>query len=187
MNDVLVSPGPLERAKADVGIDGVDETAMTDDQVQSFYIGLHRTLAGFEAAVKLLSEKIGELEPKIIAKFQDLGQQKITRHGMTIYLRQELWPGYEPAPLPPGVSPDSEDYKRIKASADAEGKAALIEALKGNDDTSFLITEGFNYQTLRSWLLKDLPKDGMGMPIIPDHLQGKIKVTEKFRAPVVKG
>ena len=187
VSDVLTAPGPLERAKDDVGLVGVDEAGMDDDQRLSWYIGLHRTLSGFEAACKLLSEKIGELEPRVIEKFQELGQQKITRHGMTVYLRQEIWPGYQPAPIPEGLDVASDEYKRAKASADAAGKAALLEALKGHDDTSFLVQENFNYQTLRSWLLKDCEKDAMGMPVIPEHLQGKLKITEKYRAPVIKG
>ena len=76
--------------------------------------------------------------------------------GLTIYLHRQIWGGV----------------------AEGQDKSALIEQLKIDDDTSFLITEGYNANKLAAWV-RELPRDEEGLPIIPVILSGLLVSTER--------
>ncbi len=76
--------------------------------------------------------------------------------GLTIYLHRQIWGGV----------------------AEGQDKSALIEQLKIDDDTNFLITEGYNANKLAAWV-RELPRDEEGLPIIPVILSGLLVSTER--------
>ncbi len=76
--------------------------------------------------------------------------------GLTIYLHRQIWGGV----------------------AEGQDKSALIEQLKIDDDTNFLITEGYNANKLAAWV-RELPRDEEDLPVIPVILSGLLVSTEK--------
>lgn len=160
------------------------DSAMTPDQLLSLYIGFAKVKKKIEAFEKLVSGRMKALEQTVVDQFQDLGQQSIKRHGATLYLQQEIWPKLPECKLPDGMDPESDEAVAYAEKFEGSVKDVLIEALQADPSTDFLVTPGYNSNKLRSWMLKDLPKNAEGLPELPAHLVGKLTASEQYKAKV---
>ena len=180
-----LSPVELALRRAGkAGKHGPDEP-WDSDTLLATYVELAKERESAKAWLKRVEAAKDALEPDVVTYFEEEEKQKDTRRGRTIYIAREVWPkivadDLEEA-LPPGAS------KELRAEVAERAKLRLIEALQGDPETEHLVRATYNGQTLRSWILKDLPEDPETfMPIIPDHLEGKLGAVEKNRAKVLK-
>lgn len=161
---------------ANLAGDAAPEELHEDNQID-LYIEATKIKKELESKVKELDRVLGAIQPVIIEHFTQLGQQRVTRRGMTVYLSREVWPKPVDSDLvEAGETPPDE----IKSVA----RARLIEALKSDGSTAHLISEGYNAQQLRSFIMNDCDEGEDGLPVMPEHLEGIMGVSEVFRAKV---
>tara|TARA_R110002167_G_scaffold361610_1_gene580101 strand:+ start:1372 stop:1767 length:396 start_codon:yes stop_codon:yes gene_type:complete len=108
--------------------------------------------------LKVVEEEMSAYQEGLLTHFEKNGIQSIKQNGMTIYLKKQLWAGKEE-----GVT-------------GAEAVEALKEA--GLEDYIGPSTQGL------SAYLRELDANGEG---IPQVLQGKIKLTERFTISTRRG
>lgn len=113
-----------------------------------------------------LSREAAELKTLVQSHFERTGTQSVQKGRTKVYLRREFWPKTL------GVTGD--------AAGDDAARARLVAALKAHPDTSHLVGETINHQSLRSFLLNDCEKDGLGTPVVPEHLKTALGVAERF-------
>jgi predicted nuclease with TOPRIM domain len=138
--------------------------ATTADLVNEF-IELDEQRKGKEGEVEKIKERMAELEPEIMKRFENAGMQSMkSKMGRTIYIRRELW-----------------------ASAAEGAEVLLLETLKaiGLGD---MVKEKINTQTLSAYV-REVEKDSFNgqavdpvelIKVLPDQLQPALKVTQKF-------
>ena len=138
--------------------------ATTADLVNEF-IELDEQRKGKEGEVENIKERMAELEPEIMKRFENAGMQSMkSKMGQTIYIRRELW-----------------------ASAAEGAEVLLLETLKaiGLGD---MVKEKINTQTLSAYV-REVEKDSFNgqavdpvelIKVLPDQLQPALKVTQKF-------
>ena len=107
-----------------------------------------------------MKEGIDELEPEILDHFEKYGVQRLTQGGLTVYLSRTLWAGKEE-----GV----ENEEAIQAL----GMAGLAMFAQRKINVSSL-----------SKHFRDMEE--LGEPF-PKCLEGKIKLTEKFKIGAKNG
>lgn len=170
----------LSLAFENAGLTSKNIDELHPDDALSLYIEVVKLKDSLDLRVKELGKIASSIEPEIIAYFQEKGQQKVTRNGRTVYLAREIWPKVIDSDL--SDSAISEEQREVAANA---AKSRLVDALANDPMTSHLVKASYNHQTLRSFMLNDLEQED-GVPIIPEHLQGKLGISEVFKAKVLK-
>lgn len=173
----------LERAGKTAG--ELPPAAWPSDTLLAAFVELAKIKDAAKTWLKRVEAAVAELEPVVVDYFDAEDKQKDTRRGRTIYRRRELWPKIFKEDLEEGLPPDAS--KELLASVDEAARQRLIEALAGDPETEHLVKAAYNSNTLRSWILNDLKEDPETlMPIVPEHLEGRLGVVEKWRATVLK-
>jgi hypothetical protein len=143
------------------------------------FIELAKIQESLSIATKIADALAAKLAAKLAEEFQESGTQKVQRNGRVIYLRRDIFPKVI-SNVPPGADDD------LAARITDAAKDELIKALGSDPSTSHLVNLGYNHQTLRSFILRDLEKDELGTPIMPPHLEGKLGVSEVFKVVALK-
>lgn len=156
---------------------------LTDDQRIDLFIALDRARKDAEVLAGLYKNAAAEMEERLAEYYVNQGLQKQTRNGATLSLRNERWPAF-PESIYEGLAKDDKEGRK---AAREVAKQKLIEAMTSSDDTAFLVSPNFNWQTLRSFCLNDLEVDALDNPVIPDHLEGVLAITTTPRMRVTKG
>lgn len=161
----------------------------TTDLLMSMYVELSKVREEIEEKLDEAKARLAELEPLVVAYFLEEGKQRETRRGRTVALVQEEWPKTVTEDLFLLAAPAGEDLSREAADRLKEtGRQRLVEALQKDPSTEHLVKLTCNFQTLRSFLLRDCKRDPETMKIVvPEHLDGKLEVSEVARARVTKG
>lgn len=146
--------------------------ATTADLVNE-YIELDDQRKGKEGEVDKLKERMAELEPQIMERFENAGMQSMkSKQGTVIYIRRDLWSG-----------------------AKEGAEVLLLEALKsvGLGD---MVRERVNSQTLSAYI-REQEKEQFGanvsakpeeiIEVLPEPLRGAIAITERFSLRTRKG
>jgi len=146
--------------------------ATTADLVNEF-IELDEQRKGKEGEIDKLKERMAELEPQIMERFENAGMQSMkSKHGTVIYVRRDLWAG-------------------AKEGADV----LLLESLKsvGLGD---MVKEKVNTQTLSAYI-REQEKEHFGqnisakpneiIDVLPEPLRAAVAITEKFSLRTRKG
>jgi hypothetical protein len=113
-----------------------------------------------EEKLKLVEDRLKELDPQVLDHMQRHGITKTTCNGVTIYVARDLWASV--------------------AKDDQGDNAAGLDALKAFPATAFMVKDNVNTQTLSSWV-RELPANPEGMPILPAEVASAIKVSETFK------
>lgn len=150
-------------ACARLTVGSIDSSADDKARVRAFVAQYRARQFGktLDAAAK---QHLDTLEPRILEYYQRTGTQRENVDGMTVSLRRDLFP-----------------------AVPADRKEDLIAALKDDDDTAYMVSEGYSHMTLGAWI-RELPEDEQtGMPVIPDKLKGMLEVSEKFSVRCTAG
>ena len=179
--------GAVDLALVRVGVAktiGPDD-AWDGDTLLAVYVELAKIRDSAKAWLKHVEAAFHTLEPDVCEYFDKHEKQKDTRRGRTISIAHETWPKIIAEDLESMLPPDAS--KEAKADVAEVARARLVEALAGDPDTEHLVKSTFNSTTIRSWILNDLPTDPETLlPVIPEHLEGRLGVVEKDRAKVLK-
>lgn len=171
-----------EKAYKAAGVDpSIQASLVPDDDALTLYIEASKLIDFHEQQVKELKKLTGAIEPAMIEYFKAKGTQKITRNGRTVYLAREIWPKILDSDLTEGITDEG-----VLATAKETARSRLIEALAGDEETKHLVSATYSHMTLRSFILNDCQEGDDGLPIIPEHLRGKLGVAEQFRAKVLR-
>jgi hypothetical protein len=119
---------------------------------------LKKNLDALATEANAAYENVGQLMRDALAE-EGLDNLKITG-GPTITPTLKYW----------GSAPDINE--------DEKDTARYYKAMRSDPTTAALVSATINANTLSSFL-NELPKDEAGMPILPRHLQGNVKVTAK--------
>lgn len=146
--------------------------ATTADLVNEF-IELDEQRKGKEGEIDKIKERMTELEPQIMERFENAGIQSMkSKQGTVIYIRRDLWSG-------------------AKDGADV----LLLEALKsvGLGD---MVKEKVNTSTLSAYV-REQEKEQFGanvtaspeeiIGVLPEALRGAIAITERFSLRTKRG
>ena len=146
--------------------------ATTADLVNEF-IELDEQRKGKDSEIDKIKERMAELEPQIMERFENAGMQSMkSTQGTVIYVRRDLWSG-------------------AKEGADV----LLLEALKsvGLGD---MVKEKVNTQTLSAYV-REQEKEQFGqnvsakpeeiIGVLPEPLRNAIAITERFSLRTRKG
>jgi DNA-binding ferritin-like protein len=138
--------------------------ATTADLVNEF-IELDEQRKGKEGEVDKIKERMAELEPVILERFENAGMQSMkSKMGATIYIRRELWSGA------------------------AEGSEVLLLEVLKSIGMGDLVKEKVNTQTLSAYV-REVEKETFNgaavdpnelIKALPEQLQPVLKVTQKF-------
>ena len=111
-----------------------------------------------ETELKDVKNEKAEWEERAIEWMTFETMDSVRMDGVTISMKRDLFPG-----------PVGDDENR---------REVMIESLKSNEDTAYLINETANYQSLGAWM-RSLERDENDMPIIPDGI--KVQCNEKLK------
>lgn len=108
-----------------------------------------------------VEKEMDELQPVLLEDYAELGQSSAKIGGYTVYLYNQWWAGAVKGPDGEG------DYETSCAALDEAGLGDMVQPR-------------FNVMTLSAWV-RELPRDqdGLGAPILPPELVGKISVVQK--------
>lgn len=132
------------------------------------YTGRIKRFSLLEIRKRRLKERLERVEAELDAlsevlkeDFSELGQSSARIGGYTHYLHRQWWAG------------------AVKG-ADGEGDYATSCAALDEAGLGDMVQPRFNVMTLSAWV-RELPRDqdGLGAPILPPELVGKISVVEK--------
>ena len=155
------------------------------DLMMALYIELSRIRDEAKSWEKQVSAAFGAIEEDVVEYFKQEGKQKDTRLGRTVYLAKETWPKIIDEDLMGGLPEGAS--KELVAETREQARQRLIEALAADPTTEHLVRETYNSQTLRSYLLHDCDEDPETLEkVIPEHLDGLLGVSEKWRAKVLR-
>lgn len=155
------------------------------DLMMALYIELSKIRDEAKSWEKQVSSAFGVVEEDVVEYFKQEGKQKDTRRGRTVYLSKETWPKIMDEDLMGGLPEGSS--KELIAETRERARQRLIEALAQDPTTEHLVRETYNSQTLRSYLLNDCEDDPETLEkVIPEHLQGMLGVSERWRAKVLR-
>ena len=125
------------------------------------------------------SARINAMRMRIAEWFAEQGMETVRVDGYTVYIRRQLWAGYQ--------TPDGD----LSAEERRGWKQRFIDMLKTAKwtipdpdqpgatrtmSTGHLIHDDYNAQTL-SALIRELPVDEQGEPMLPPELKSSIKIT----------
>ena len=119
--------------------------------------------AAIDAELKGIKARLADLEPKLLAFFEDMGMQSVKANGRTFYIHRQLWAGK-------------------LADADAHAFAEAMRAIGLGD----MVKESVNAQTLSSWVREQAAELEPGsspeeiVAALPEGLRGLMKVSEVF-------
>lgn len=146
--------------------------ATTADLVNEF-IELDEQRKGKEGEIDKIKERMSELEPLIMERFENAGMQSMkSTQGTVIYVRRDLWAG-----------------------AKEGAEVLLLESLKavGLGD---MVKEKVNTQTLSAYV-REQEKEQFGsnvsakpddiIQVLPEGLREAVNITEKFSLRTRKG
>lgn len=146
--------------------------ATTADLVNEF-IELDEQRKGKEGEIDKIKERMTELEPLIMERFENAGMQSMkSKQGTVIYIRRDLWAG-----------------------AKDGAEVLLLESLKavGLGD---MVKEKCNTSTLSAYI-REQEKDQFGsnvtaspaeiIGVLPEGLRDAINITERFSLRTRKG
>ena len=146
--------------------------ATTADLVNE-YIELDDQRKGKEGEVEKIKERMTELEPQIMERFENAGMQSMkSKQGTVIYIRRDLWSG-----------------------AKEGAEVLLLESLKavGLGD---MVREKVNTATLSAYV-REQEKEQFGsnvtaspdeiLGVLPEALRGVIAITERFSLRTKRG
>ncbi len=173
----------LERAGKRAG--GLLPPAWPPDTLLAAFVELAKLKEAAKLWLKRVEAAFADLEQPVLDYFDEEEKDGDKRRGRNIVRRRELWPKIVKDDLEEGLPPDAS--KELLAAVDEQARARLIEALAADPLTEHLVKSTYNGNTLRSWVLSDLQTDPETlMPVVPEHLEGKMTVVEKWRASVLK-
>ena len=155
------------------------------DLMMALYIELSKIRDEANSWQKRVQAAFEEVETDVVDYFKEEGKQRDTRRGRTVYLAKELWPRILDEDLMAEV-PD-EASKELVTEMRERARQRLIEALATDPTTEHLVRSTYNNQTLRSFILNDCEEDPETLEkVIPEHLQGLLGVSERWRAKVLR-
>jgi 6-pyruvoyl-tetrahydropterin synthase len=182
-----MSTSVTEQAFETAKVKRADDIALVPpDDALTVYIEASKMLDDLEAKSKELKKLTSQIEPALIDYFKEKGQQRVTRNGRTVYLARELWPKVVDDDLKKVLAEKGVTDDKAFSAAEEVARARLIEALTNNPETAHLVKASYNHMTLRSFILNDCPEGEDGMPTIPEHLKGKLGISEVFKAKVLR-
>lgn len=132
---------------------------MNTGKVHEFVL-LTREKRQLEAQLNSVKQSLEELEAELLDQMMDSGIQNMKTPFGTIYLHSQVWASY----------PKNDDGEPQYQDANE----ALKEAGLGT-----FVNERFNSNTLSAWV-RELPRDDMENPILPEQLKGKLDVATKW-------
>lgn len=171
--------GRLNDLKAQVEKMAADKAAGGPDWAPSStyvfrHFDLFLAMEEMKKDAKLLVDAINDVMPPVEAACMDNlireGIDKITVEGRTISIRTEYWASAQ------GDAPGEEP---------GTGKKLMIQVLKDNPKTSWLVEETVNAMRLSAFA-RDNDRDNIGNPVLPPELAAVIKVTAKVSLRSVK-
>jgi len=173
--------GAMRDAYTILGIPYSTATAtLSEDDLIDLFIELNKIAKRASEAEKLAKKAISSIDEDIIKYFQDKGQQKVTRRGMTVYLHRDIWPVVDREAALKCLSSDASQEDQAAALDNA--KAMLLEKLSGDPETEHLVRSSYSPQSLRSWMMNDCEEDPeTGLPAIPEHLIGLLAMSESYK------
>ena len=121
-------------------------------QVLKDYVALCAEKRDLDNRLDMVKERIMEMEPNVIDTMCDAGMQFTRIDGLTLYLRTDL-----------------------------RASAVNVDTLAAFADTSFMVKQTVNGNTLSAWV-REQEQDDDGNPILPDAIKEAIKVTQKVNA-----
>jgi len=133
---------------------------MNDGMIQQF-IDLTVRKRECKDLEKSLTEQLAEIEKELMEEFTRSGTQRTTQRGHTVSLTCTIRPS-------------------VKAGMQPAVCRAMVSMGLGD-----MVKESVNYQTLGSWV-RELDKDGDGLPILPGVLAPLLNVFEEFKLRVTK-
>lgn len=160
-----------------------DDSTLTGMALVKRFITLDNIRDDIETIVEQAKERINLMRTRIAEWFAEQGMETVRVDGYTVYIRRQLWASYQTPDLD-ALPKDAQQATRQAA------KQSLIEALKRAQwevpdpdqpgmkrliSTAHLIHEDYNAQTL-SALIRELPVDDQGDPIMPPALKNHVKV-----------
>lgn len=126
------------------------------NRVQDF-VRLTAERKELEQQLAAVKAKLDALQEPLQAFFERSGMQNTRVNDMTVYLSRSL-----------RGSPDG-------------NKEDLVAALEADPTTAPLVNKGYAWQQLDA-LIREWPEDeATGLPVIPEHLRGKLKVYEQLK------
>jgi len=134
---------------------------MPSPQLTARFLDAYRLKKNLDALVTEANaayENVGQLMRDALAA-EGLANLKV-KNGPTVTPTSKFW----------GSAPDIDE--------DTKDTARYYAAMRSHPTTAALVSATINANTLSSFL-NELPKDDEGMPILPTHLQGAVKVTAK--------
>lgn len=175
----------LERCGKREAVGDEPPTKWTRDALLSTFVELAKLREAADAWQKKCKASLDVFEEIVADYFEEEEIDGDKRRGRNIVRRRELWPKIEKDDLQEGVPDDASD--ELLAAIAEQARSRLIEALSQDPQTEHLVKSTFNHNTLRSWVRNDLPVDPETlMPVVPEHLKGKLAVVEKWRVSVLK-
>ena len=129
----------------------------TTTQLVHRFTEVRAEVDALDAKLKAVKKQSDVMSLEILERFADDNVQKMTVNDRTVFSKRQLWAGH----------------------TNKEDKSVLIDALKSHESTAALVTEEANSMRLSSFA-RELDQDDDGVPIMPDHLEGKMNVFEKF-------
>lgn len=164
----------------------VDPSSWKSETLFAVYVELAKLRDVAKVWLKRVQAALDDLEPDVCDFFEEHEWKGVDARGRRISKVTETWPKIIAKDLEDALPPDAS--KELKAEVAERARQRLIEALAADPQTEHLVKESYNGNTLRSWLLNDLETDPETLlPIIPEHLEGKLEAVEKLRARVTKG
>lgn len=168
-----IETDPVRMAYSRAG--GLDPDQTTDamgiDDKINLYMSLRRQQKQSETDADILKSIANDIEGEIVEYMGETQTSKISRQGMTLYLHTDYWPA---------LQIDSEDGKQRDRD---EVKSELISRLKSDLSTASMVTETYNTNTLRSWIMHE-HRDNLGVPQVPDHLADLVQMMPRTKAKV---
>ena len=130
------------------------QAVVTPEQALKRFVALQAELRELEAKVKAVKEELANLEPAVLTYFENMGIQRLTVDGYTVYVRRQLWAS-----------------KRPEVSWEEACDAMLVYGL---DE---YVGPRFNAQQVSAWVRE---REQDGLPPVPPELEHVLTVTEKY-------
>lgn len=143
---------------------------MSDDELISYAIELDKRKRDLSDELEPIESKLKAMQDRLVDIFEKTGNQSVSRLGMTMYLKRELW---------------------IYSGDDKVAATAALRAAKLGD----FVKEDFNVQSISAYG-RELERESATEeePFHPEailekhpELRGKLNPTEKHKVVIIKG